>query len=258
MDSSAPGDVMSEPGRCALPYRAITAVLTCVLVAFGIAFGAGALEIRRPVKPAPPSPEPEAPSAYVQRDKAAEMLFENQPKAATRDGLRDRYNTWVYKFGGGIPKCWAEIESEGNKQTIGPWEATKEVGFLGADPSDHPLLESVEGYLALFGPTSEMQRYQMSCGITKVEYPQNAKNDLRMSACRKSLEVTLPKLLPAAPEGIKSSGFSDRGEGSERRIVPVGQDTEVARLNYQTESGGSCTIQLKIRFLTAEEIAAKR
>ena len=90
---------MSDTCRL-FPWRTITITLTCVAAAFGIAIAIGAIEVRRVAKPAP-RPEPEGPQAYVQRDKAAESLLEDQNVL------------WVYKFAGGLPKCWAEIDSEG-------------------------------------------------------------------------------------------------------------------------------------------------
>ena len=35
---------------CSMPYRVISALLACIIVAFGIALAAGMLEVRRPVK----------------------------------------------------------------------------------------------------------------------------------------------------------------------------------------------------------------
>jgi hypothetical protein len=111
----------------------------------------------------------ELPQAYVERDKAAESLLDDQNALL------------VYKFAGGLPKSWAEIDSEGHKQTLGPWVSTTHPGFIGDDSADLPVLESVEGYVALFGPASDERKYRMVCAITKVEYPQNSKEKMRVT-----------------------------------------------------------------------------
>ncbi len=235
---------MSDTCRL-FPYRTITIMLTCVAAAFGIAVGTGALEVRRVSKPAP-SPEREAAKAYVHRDKAAESLLDNQNVL------------WVYQFAGGLPKCWAEIDSEGHKQTLGPWVSTMHPGFIGEDPVDHPILESVEGYVALFGPTSDEQKYRMVCAVTKVEYPPNTNQEWRTTGFRDPMEVRLPNLLPPRPEGIGVSGGFGSNEGTKPRVIPAGEDAVLTSRGYYTPSGKSCTVRLKLRFLTAKEIAAKQ
>ena len=227
------------------PYRTITRMWTCVAVAFGIALGIGALEVRRVAKPAFP-PRPESQPAYVQRDKAAESLLENQ-------------NTlWVYQFAGGLPKCWVELDSEGHKHTLGPCISTLHLRFIGDDQADCSVWESVEGYVALFGPTSEEQKYRMVCEVTKVDYPQNMKQESRPAGLRNIVKVRLPNLLPLRPEGKVLSGRTHINDGTKPQVIPVAEDKELNFLIRETVSGKSCIFQLKLRFLTTEEIVAKK
>lgn len=154
-------------GFGAAPYRAICAVLAAVAIAFGVCVAVGWVEVRRPDRgsavpvgkrgavTAPSAGTPAGP--YVHRVKAAEALaWEQKPIA-------------VYRFAGGVPDCWAEIDSEGNRRTLGPWRATESLLFAGADPLDRPIPESVEGYIALFGPTTAEQTYRLMVGVTKIQ-----------------------------------------------------------------------------------------
>jgi hypothetical protein len=125
-------------------YQAITVVCTCGLVSIGIALSAGVLELRRPEHNPLPSKK-ESPKPYIQRDRAAEQLLSN------------RNPGWVYKFAGGLPSVWVEIDSEGHNQTIGPWCSVSQPKLLEASREDWPLVETAEGYIALFRPTSEEQ-----------------------------------------------------------------------------------------------------
>ena len=131
-------------------------------------------------------------------------------------------------------------------------------GLIGDDPADGPVLESIEGYVALFGPTSDEQKYRMACAVTKVEYPENRKRGIRTAGFRDSMEAGLPNLLPRRPEGIGVSGGSHLNDGTNPRVIPFGESVELTFFNHETPSGQSCIVQLKLRFLTAEEIAAKQ
>ncbi len=242
----------SAERRNMLPYRAIAAVLAVTIIAFGVAVGTGVLEVRCPVTPLQTPTESEAPKTYIQRVKAAESLLDNQNIQ------------WVYKFAGGFPKCWAEIDSEGHTQTVGPWVAIDHPGLFGEGPLDRPLPESVEGYVALFGPTSQEQKYRLVCAVTKIEYPEGAKVPLRTVGFRDPLEVKLPNLLPARElpkdvNAVTARGGSTFHEGENQRIVTTGQDEQINfLLGQETPSGKDRNIRLKIRFLTAEEYAAKK
>ena len=100
-----------------LPYRAISAVLLAGIAGFAATVAVGWLEVRRPGRipeapaakgeavPGPPAGTP--PGPYVQRLKAAEALA--GPNVMS-----------VYRFAGGVPKCWAEIDSEGHKRILEP------------------------------------------------------------------------------------------------------------------------------------------
>jgi hypothetical protein len=258
----------ARPGS--VPYRALALVLVCVLVAFGVAVAVGALEVRRPVKSAPPPPpEPEQPKSYIHRVRSAESLLDNQNVL------------WVYKFAGGLPKCWVEIDSEGHKQTLGPWvSAAHHSPFLfGKNPSDGPILESIEGYVALFVPAfNQEQKYRLVCAVTKIEDPPDPNREILRLGFREPLEVKLPDLLPpravpkdakaAAPDakagplevkGTTASGGVTLEDGENPQFIPYGQDATINFLRgLETPSGKERSIELKIRFLTAEEIAAKR
>jgi hypothetical protein len=231
-----------------LPCRAISAILACVGIAFGVAIATGVLEVRRPPKATPPPQMEEVSKTYVQRDKTAESLLQEQ-------GVR-----WVYKFAGGLPKCWAEIDSEGNKQTLGPWLSSAEPGFVGVDPLDRPIPESVEGYVALFGPVSQEQTYRLAYGVTKVEYPPNPKRASSLTSFRGELKVKLPDLQPRVEQpkeaGLATtvgSGFLNDGE--ERQPVSVGLDATLNFLMVKEKSGKELNVRFKLHFLTPEELS---
>src|SRR5262249_8470898 len=145
-----------------LPYRVISTLLFCAWIGFAVAVATGFLEVRRPRSgsPEPVTKAESIPTPYVQRVKIAERLLDE------KSGV-----LWVYKFAGGWPKCWAEIESEGHKQTLGPWVSIKHLERSGVQ---RPLPESVEGYVALFEPASTEQTYRLVCGVTKIEYQEGS------------------------------------------------------------------------------------
>ncbi len=237
---------------CSMPYRVISALLACIIVAFGIALAAGMLEVRRPVKPAQSEPEA-TPKPYVQRVKSAESLLDNQ-------NVR-----WVYRFAGGLPKCWVEIESEGHKQTLGPWVSVKNSGLVGDGPLNQPLLDSIEGYMALFEPKTKEQTYRLVCAITKVKYPENSKETIRVKGFRDPLVVTLPDLSPA-PDRPKGKGpmedaatsFSTFSDEEELRPVSTGQDVGINWYDESTPAGKRRSIHLMIRFFTPDEVSVAR
>jgi hypothetical protein len=246
------GPMSGTDHQRSLPYRTISAALTCAVVAFGFAIAAGVLEVRRPVKPAPTSqPKPEAvPKSYVQRVKSAEALA-------------DQGVVWVYRFAGGLPKCWAEIDSEGHKRTIGPWVSVKEAHFFfGADPLDRPVPESVEGYVALFRPTTKEQTYRLVCAVTMAKYPDNSKRELQLTGFREPFHAKLPDLLPPAErpkeEGPGLSARSYRNDGEEQQAVVIGEEAELNFLSEETPSGKRRNIRLMFRFLTPEEVEGAR
>jgi hypothetical protein len=176
--------------------------------------------------------------------------------------LEDQQVRWVYKFGGGLPKCWAEIDSEGNKQTLGPWISPKHPGFIGAHPLDRPLPESVEGYVALFAPAAREQTYRLVCAVTKVEYPTNPKREFHTGGFRNVLQVTLPDLSPARERPKEEGAGVSRGggflnDGEEPRTVQPGKDEQLNFLiNQETPAGKDRSIRLWLRFFTGEELAA--
>jgi hypothetical protein len=242
-----PAALPAFPGRppARNPYRTSAFILASAIAVFLIAWGAGEIEVRRARRPQQaPIEKPEAPAPYVQRDKVAEGLLEGQRVL------------WVYRFGGGIPKCWAEIESEGHKATVGPWVLTESDVLGGA----RPIPESVEGYVALFGPTSEKQTYRLVCAATKLAYPADQKKGLGISAFRETKEVTLPNL-EAAPKPDKDTapkaprGGVSLGDDEDRRPVTPGQNVTLNFLSQGTPAGKTRRVDLKLRFLTPAELA---
>lgn len=236
-----------------MPYRMIAVALALVVLTFGLAVLTGYLEVRRPSQSTPSqtgdSPQGASNSkCYIQRVKIAENLLKGQNVQ------------WVYKFGGGLPKCWSEVDSEGNKQTLGPWISFKYPVFSGADPLDRPLPESIEGYVALFGPSSKEQTYRLVCAVTKAEYPKNPKRGFDTFGFREVLQASLPELAPAReqPNEEEPRVWSEgtREDGEERRFVQPGGDEELNFLFEETPAGKDRSIRLWLRFFTEGELAA--
>src|SRR5262245_950828 len=83
------------------PYRTSAFILSLGVAAFLLLLATGQLEVRRPGRPEQVARNTEPAPSYVQRDKVAESLLEGSGAL------------WAYRFAGGVPKCWAEIEAEG-------------------------------------------------------------------------------------------------------------------------------------------------
>jgi len=126
-------------------------------------------------------------------------------------------------------------------------------GFVGADPLDRPIPESVEGYVALFGPTTAgpEQTYHLVVGVTKVKYPDNPKRQSVTSGFRTNLQVTLPDLLPAPKRPLRTFTSED---GEERWPVSPGQDYLLSSNTVQTPGGKERSVIFRLRFLTPEEL----
>lgn len=245
-----------------VPYRVIAIVMSCIVFAFGIAILVGAVDLRRPGEPvgttrmpttsaAPvPAPPAPAPKPHVQRLTYAEELV-GSPGAA-----------WIYRFGGGFPKCWVEMESEGNKWTHGPWLSPEQFVCLKSERPERlpPLSESVEGYIGVFMPTSKEQTYRLACMVTKVKYPNNLTWDGQRQQCRHSSQVKLPDLLPAPKEAKDQGGkptVTSLVDGEDPRTIPLGEDVELNSLNADTPvTKNGIRVRLWLRFLTPEEVAA--
>jgi hypothetical protein len=228
----------------AFPWRASTLVLTCVVFTFGFAVAAGVLEVSRPAKPIPPGLSGPLPTPYVQCVRAASDLSGGEV-------------LWVYHFAGGLPQCWAEIESEGHRKTLGPWVAVSTPHF--GSPIDIPLPESIEGYVALHLPMAREQTYKLSGAVTRVKYPDNPPRQFH-AGFQYARYATLPDLLPVVPESLKGSGGPGTrtiDDGGRPRSVPVGEDVQLNFLIANTSAmNDGLRIRLWLRFLTSKEIAA--
>jgi hypothetical protein len=233
-----------------IPFRAICVVLVLAVGALGLSVATGSLEIRRPSQTTSPTNGHTSSKCYVQRNRVAESLLEKQDVR------------WVYQFAGGLPKCWAEIDSENQKQMLGPWISLKAPGLVGPEPLDRPIPESVEGYVALFGPTSKAGKYRLVCAVTRVEYPRSSKREFQTGGFRDEVEVTLPDSPPAREQTKRegpgvSGGGGYLNDGDELRFVQPGKNEELNFLIHQeTPAKKDRGIRLWLRFFTADELAA--
>ena len=169
---------------------------------------------------------------------------------------------FTYKFRGGIPKCWVEIDSQGKKETLGSWVPMRQLACIGADPLDQPVAESVEDYFAVIVPKpGAEQTYRLVCALTKVPYPPNPRREFAESRIDREFRATLPDLLPEPPRpegqpGLGFGGFSGIEDEVPRPVVP-GKETE---LNWDSrgdpKSARVRIIRLKVRFYTPAELAA--
>jgi hypothetical protein len=247
---------MSGNERNGTPWRAMAGILALAVLAFTLAVLMGVWEVRRPARAAPTQP-PDAPTAppgpecSIQRLKAAEFLVENSPI----DGLGLH---WVYKFKGGLPRCWVEVESEGKKQTVGQWSALAHPGFIGADVLDRPINESMEGYVGLFVLSPQEQTYRLVYGVTRVKYPENSKRRTQTTGFRTEVRFALPKpSLDAGGAAVPEDVGGQMDDGDALRTVPPGTDARLNSVDQKLPPGGARrTISLNLRFWTAEEIAA--
>ena len=106
------------------------------------------------------------------------------------------------------------------------------------DP-DGPLLESVEGYVRTIRP--DLWRAEVSPSVRDHENraPKSTTDQPRAVNFREPLEVTLPNLLPERHGGATTSGGSHRDDGTERHVIPVGEDRELELPQLRNPVGAS-------------------
>jgi hypothetical protein len=248
----------NEQRKCT-PCRLITGALALGALAFGLAVLTGYLEVRRPSRSAPQTPdEPKSTpgsECSTQRLKAAESLT-----GVLLDGPKVR---WVYKFKGGLPRCWVEVESDGKKQTLAQWNALQGPVFLGPDPTDRPLLESVEGYVALIGPypKEKEQTYRLVCGVTRIKYPENPNRQTQITGFREGIPFALPEVPPDPGAGgrFPPDQIGSFESGDEPIASSPGTDRTLAEVEEKVTAGGQRRkLRLWLRFFTPEEVAATK
>jgi hypothetical protein len=230
---------------------ALTAALGCIVVVAVIGLATGYLQFR---------PRPAAASPQVYRDVTAEHLF------------GDHRPTFVYRFRGGLMKCWAQTSRTGKVETVGPVHCFTSF-------KDRPPVDRAEGYFALLGPTSSEDGFTLKASVTRYSSPDNRES------------VGAFHLLPARPKpggesfepppelkGRLDDTFTSLAEparGSAQRDpsqngveipsgewvgVQRGQDVLVleywagAKTDEGKRAGGPLGVRLWVRFYTPDEV----
>jgi hypothetical protein len=200
-----------------------------------------------------PSDDP-APQVY--RDVTAEHLF------------GDRQPAFVYRFRGGLMKCWAHISLDGKVETVGPADC-----FMSF--KDQLPLDRAEGYFGLLGPAVKEDTFTLVAGVTRYSSP-----DRRDSIGAFTLVPERPKpggsaFEPTTTIGPSGSLLSEPARGSAQRevsavgvAIPPGEwvkvqpGIDVLLLEYWAgnetsagkKAGGQLGVRLWVRFYTKAEL----
>jgi hypothetical protein len=203
----------------------LAGVLGVVVVGLAVGFATGFFHVRQGV------------GAYeVNRDEGVEKLFPG------------REAVYVYRFRGGLPRCWAQVDRPTGVEVaaIDPMLAAVQ----GSPPRSPP--DEAEGIIALVGPAAKGDAYTLRLVVTKLSFPEGRRPhgtprgvgygaDLKPGGTR----------LPDRP-GSETLFLS-------RRVSPElqpGHDVELVDGVVTTMGGEKERVKVWLRFYTPDELAS--
>jgi hypothetical protein len=217
--------VANTPRSRRLFLLAAVAVLALLAIGVAVGFTTGYLQVRPPV-----------PGYEVRRDEGVEGLFVGREAA------------FAFRFRGGVPKCWAQVDRPTGPETF--LLDAKPAAVQGSAPRSPP--DEVEGLIALVAPAKPEDTYTLHLVVSKLTYPEGRRPI--GAATNPAAYSTGPK-----PDAPKLTGAAGSGRGALALLqspeLQAGQDFELVDGTVGPRSGPGVRVRLWVRFYTPDELA---
>jgi hypothetical protein len=179
---------------------------------------------------------PRVPAYEVARDEGVEKLFPG------------REVVYVFRFRGGLPRCWAQVDRPSGSETLAL--DPKAAAVQGPPPRFPP--NEVEGFVALTGPAARGEEYTLHLVVTRLNFrggrrPPGTPGAAGYRTGPRPGGVRLPDR--PGPEAVLLT----------RRASPElqpGRDVELVDAFAETPGGEKARVKMWLRFYTPGELAS--
>jgi hypothetical protein len=193
-------------------------------VGLAVGFATGNLRVR-----------PGVPTLEVRRDEGVEGLFPG------------REAVFVYRFRGGLPRCWAQVDRPVGPETLSL--DAKPAAVQGPAPRAPP--DEVEGLVALVGPAGGGGTYTLHLVVAKLGFPEGRRPP---GAATDATYWDGPKPGDPKPPEPPGPGRPPLAHRQPPDLQP-GQDIELVNVPVGARGGQGVRVRLWLRFYTPDELA---
>jgi hypothetical protein len=178
---------------------------------------------------------PRVPAYELRRDQGVEGL------------LPGREAVFAFRFRGGLPRCWAQVDRPSGPETLSL--DPKPAAVQGPAPRTPP--DEVEGLVALVGPAGQGDTYTLHLVVTKLGFPEGRRP---LGAAFTATYWTGPK--PAAPKPPEPGGPGGAPLALlQSPDLQPGQDVELVNAPVGPRGGEGVRVRMWLRFYTPDELA---
>jgi hypothetical protein len=220
------GTILSgHPSVADAGLRFVFVTIVGAAIGLAVGFATGYFQLRSAV-----------PAYEVRRDEGVEWLFPG------------REAVFVYRFRGGLPKCWAQVGRPSGPETL--FLDPKPAAAQGPAPRTPP--DEVEGLVALVGPTGKDDPYSLHVVVTKLAFPEGRRPP--GAAATTATYWTGPKPGGPKPSEPAGQGYAVVDHRQSPDLQP-GQDIELTDTPVGPRGGPLVRVKMWLRFYTPEELA---